>query len=114
MFGGSDGDAFERLRRSVKLPRYGSDCYAYGLLASGHIDIVVEAGLKPHDYLAQVPIIEGAGGRLTDWEGRRLGLGSGGRICATGDKGFHRQVLGVLAGESRARRNGPRAARSIR
>ncbi|CAN0174872.1 unnamed protein product [Phaeothamnion confervicola] len=98
MFGARDGEAFERLRRSVKLPRFGSDCYAYGLLASGHVDIVVEGGLKPHDFLAQVTIIEGAGGRLTDWEGRRLGLGSGGRICASGDRRLHRKVLDVLTG----------------
>jgi inositol-phosphate phosphatase/L-galactose 1-phosphate phosphatase/histidinol-phosphatase len=98
MFSGENGVAFERLRKSVKLPRYGSDCYAYGLLASGFVDIVVEAGLKPHDYLAQVPIIEGAGGRLTDWEGRRLGLGSGPRICAVGDRRLHRRVLETLSG----------------
>lgn len=98
MFGGPNADPFERLRTSVKLPRYGSDCYAYGLLASGHIDIVVEAGLKPYDYLAQVPIIAGAGGILTDWEGRPLGLESGPRICAAGDRALHRKALRVLAG----------------
>jgi fructose-1,6-bisphosphatase/inositol monophosphatase family enzyme len=63
MFHGADFDRFERLRRAVKLPRYGGDCYAYGLLASGHVDVVVEASLKPYDYLAQVPIIAGAGRR---------------------------------------------------
>ncbi len=95
---GDKGDSFERLRKSVKLPRYGSDCYAYGQLASGNIDIVVEGGLKPHDYLAQVPIIGGAGGILTDWEGRPLGLHSGPRICAAGDRKMHREALRVLAG----------------
>ncbi|MBL8702846.1 MAG: histidinol-phosphatase [Alphaproteobacteria bacterium] len=98
MFHGRDLAAFERLRRSVKLPRYGGDCYAYGQLASGHVDLVVEAGLKPYDYLALAPVIEGAGGALTDWEGRALGLGSGGRICAAGDRGLHRKALRRLAG----------------
>jgi inositol-phosphate phosphatase / L-galactose 1-phosphate phosphatase / histidinol-phosphatase len=98
MFHGADAASFERVRSTVRLPRYGSDCYAYGLLASGHVDIVIEAGLKPHDYLAQVPIIEGAGGALTDWEGRPLTLESGRRICAAGDRRLHRKVLGLLAG----------------
>jgi inositol-phosphate phosphatase/L-galactose 1-phosphate phosphatase/histidinol-phosphatase len=98
MFGGGDAESFERLRRNVKLPRYGSDCYAYGQLASGNVDIVVESGLKPHDYLAQVPIIAGAGGILTDWEGRALGLQSGPRICAAGDRKLHKEALRILAG----------------
>ena len=98
MFHGADGEGFERLRRAVKLPRYGGDCYAYGLLASGHVDLVVEASLKPYDYLAQVPIIEGAGGALTDWDGARLGLGSSGRVCASGDRRLHRKALALLAG----------------
>ena len=98
MFHGADGEGFERLRRAVKLPRYGGDCYAYGLLASGHVDLVVEASLKPYDYLAQVPIIEGAGGALTDWDGARLGLGSSGRVCASGDRRLHRKALAMLAG----------------
>ena len=98
MFHGTDAVAFERLRNAVKLPRYGGDCYAYGLLASGHIDIVVEAGLKPYDYLAQATIIAGAGGIITDWDGRPLGLDTGGRICASGDRALHRKILRVLAG----------------
>jgi len=82
-----DGDApgFQRLRERVKLARYGADCYAYGLLALGSIDLVCEASLKPYDYCAVVPVIEGAGGVATDWEGRPLGLGSGSRVIAAGD-----------------------------
>jgi inositol-phosphate phosphatase/L-galactose 1-phosphate phosphatase/histidinol-phosphatase len=98
MFSGLLASPYERLRRAVKLPRYGTDCYAYGQLACGHIDIVVEAGLKPHDFLAQVPIIQGAGGVLTDWEGKALGLESGPRICAAGDARLHREALRLLAG----------------
>jgi inositol-phosphate phosphatase/L-galactose 1-phosphate phosphatase/histidinol-phosphatase len=98
MFSGRAEKSFEQLRTSVRLTRFSTDCYAYGLLASGHVDIVIEAGLKPHDYLAQVPIIEGAGGRLTDWEGRRLGLDTGSRICAVGDPRLQKKVLGILPG----------------
>jgi inositol-phosphate phosphatase / L-galactose 1-phosphate phosphatase / histidinol-phosphatase len=85
MFAGADEEAFGRLSRSVKLLRTGADCYAYALLASGFIDLVVESGLKPYDYCALVPVIEGAGGALVDWEGRALDLSSDGRVIACGD-----------------------------
>jgi inositol-phosphate phosphatase/L-galactose 1-phosphate phosphatase/histidinol-phosphatase len=98
MFVGRDAKAFARLSRAVKLPRFGGDCYAYGQVASGHIDIVVEATLKPYDFLAQVPVIGGAGGIITDWRGRPLGLGSDGRVCACGDRRLHKSVLRKLAG----------------
>ncbi|MDA8230771.1 MAG: histidinol-phosphatase [Magnetospirillum sp.] len=90
--------AWERIARRVKQPRYGADCYAYALLATGFVDLVVEAGLKPYDFAALVPVIEGAGGIATDWRGQKLGLGSEGRVCAAGDARVHAQALGVLAG----------------
>ena len=98
MFAGRDAKAHARLGRAVKLVRFGGDCYAYGQVASGHIDIVVEATLKPYDYLAQVPVIGGAGGIITDWQGKPLGLGSDGRVCACGDRRLHKSVLRKLAG----------------
>ncbi len=98
MFRGADGDAFARLRSCVKLTRHGGDCYAYGLVASGFIDCVVEAGLKPYDYCAMVPIIEGAGGTFTDWQGGPLGLASDGRVIAVGDPRLHAAALALLAG----------------
>jgi inositol-phosphate phosphatase/L-galactose 1-phosphate phosphatase/histidinol-phosphatase len=85
MFVGADARAFHAMSGKVKLLRYGADCYAYGLLASGFVDLVVEASLKPYDYLAMVPVIEGAGGTITDWQGKALGLGSDGRVVAAGD-----------------------------
>ena len=97
MFRGADGDAFARLRSCVKLTRHGGDCYAYGLVASGFIDCVVEASLKPYDYCAMVPIIEGAGGVFTDWQGEKLGLASDGRVLAAGDRRVHAAALAVLA-----------------
>ena len=77
---------------------YGGDCYAYGLLASGHIDLVVEAGLKPYDFCALVPVVEGAGGRITDWRGEALGPRSDGRVIAAGDPRIHEAALELLAG----------------
>ena len=96
MFIGPDEPAFERLREAVKLPLYGAECYAYGLLASGHVDLVVEADMAPYDYLAHVPVIAGAGGLMTDWRGRPLGLESGGQVLAAGDDRLHQAALELL------------------
>ncbi|MBF0332620.1 MAG: histidinol-phosphatase [Alphaproteobacteria bacterium] len=96
MFIGPDGERWAALTRSVKLVRYGADCYAYALLASGFVDAVVEALLKPYDYCALIPIIEGAGGVMTDWNGLPLGLGSDGRVAAAGDPTLHAQLVRVL------------------
>eukprot|EP00873_Tetraselmis_striata_P011403 jgi/Tetstr1/431667/TSEL_021196.t1 len=74
MFAGESEQAFNRVRDKVRIPMYGCDCYAYGLLAAGHCDLVVEADLKPYDYMALVPVIKGAGGHITDWKGRELRL----------------------------------------
>jgi inositol-phosphate phosphatase/L-galactose 1-phosphate phosphatase/histidinol-phosphatase len=98
MFAGPDAIAFQRLQSRVKLTRFGSDCYAYGLLASGFIDCVVEACLKPYDYCAMAPIIEGAGGAASDWQGRPLGLASDGRVVCAGDPSLHETVRAALNG----------------
>ncbi len=87
---------FARLKSRVRMTRYGGDCYAYCLLAAGFIDLVVEAGLKAHDVVALVPIIERAGGRITSWDGGSAV--AGGRIVAAGDPALHEQALEVLAG----------------
>ncbi len=85
MFLGADAVAFARVRDAVKLARYGADCYAYGLLAAGFVDLVIESGLKPYDFCALVPVIEGAGGEMSDWDGEALSLRSDGRVVAAGD-----------------------------
>nr|XP_010940121.1 bifunctional phosphatase IMPL2, chloroplastic isoform X2 [Elaeis guineensis] len=72
LFSGDAEEAFVRVRNKVKVPLYGCDCYAYALLASGFVDLVVESGLKPYDFLSLVPVIEGAGGSITDWKGDKL------------------------------------------
>jgi inositol-phosphate phosphatase/L-galactose 1-phosphate phosphatase/histidinol-phosphatase len=90
--------AFERVAARARFASYGGDCYQYGLLASGSIDLVVEQALKLWDFAALVPVITGAGGVITDWEGRPLHAGSDGRVLACGDPALHAQVLAVLAG----------------
>ena len=95
---GGDFDAVERLRVRVRRAVYGAECYAYGLLASGHVDLVAEATMQPYDFLALAPIVAGAGGVITDWRGEPLTLGSGGRVLAAGDARIHGAALEVLAG----------------
>jgi len=95
MFEGRDAERFERLSRAVRLRRFGGDCYNYCLLALGHIDLVVEAGLKPFDILPLIPIIERAGGMVTTWDGGDPR--DGGRILAAGDRSLHAAAVEMLA-----------------
>jgi inositol-phosphate phosphatase / L-galactose 1-phosphate phosphatase / histidinol-phosphatase len=95
-FSTCDAEKFNALSRRVGLRRFGGDCYAYGLLASGHIQIVAEAGLQPYDYLACAPVIESAGGVITDWDGKRLTLKSDGRVLAAASSNLHAQALDAL------------------
>ena len=94
LMGAEDRAAFGRVEEAVRLTRYGGDCYAYCMLASGFVDIVVEANLKPYDIVALVPIIEGAGGIVTNWEGGPAA--PGGRIIAAGDRRLHAEAIGLL------------------
>jgi myo-inositol-1(or 4)-monophosphatase len=91
---GREQEAFARVRREARMTRFGGDCYAYCLLAAGHIDIVIEAGLKPVDIVALIPIVEQAGGRLTSWTGDSAV--DGGRVVACGDPRVHEAVLRLL------------------
>jgi histidinol phosphatase-like enzyme (inositol monophosphatase family) len=86
---------YQAVERETRLARYGCDCYAYCVLAAGHIDAVIEAGLKPHDVVALVPIIEGAGGVITTWDGGPAA--QGGAIVASGDPRLHDVILEKLA-----------------
>jgi inositol-phosphate phosphatase/L-galactose 1-phosphate phosphatase/histidinol-phosphatase len=96
MFEGDDDRAFTRLRGDCYATVFGADCYAYGLLARGRVDIVCEASLKAYDYCAVVPVVEGAGGMITDWQGRPLGLASDGRVVAAGDPSSHAAARAAL------------------
>jgi inositol-phosphate phosphatase / L-galactose 1-phosphate phosphatase / histidinol-phosphatase len=93
---GANGAAFARLKARVKTARFGADCYAYAQLASGFIDLVVEASLKPYDFCALVPVIAGAGGSIADWRGAPLDLNSDGRVIAAGDPALAAQARAVL------------------
>lgn len=88
--------AFGRVEKVVRLSRYGGDCYAYCMIAAGHVDLVIEAGLKPYDVAPLIPIIEGAGGIVTDWDGGSAK--NGGRIVAAGDKRVHAEAMAMLKG----------------
>jgi histidinol phosphatase-like enzyme (inositol monophosphatase family) len=95
-FDASEQVTFRRLAESCLLSRFGGDCYGYGLLAMGFVDLVVEARLKPWDIQALIPIVEGAGGVITDWRGGPCA--DGGRVVAAGDKRVHAAALKILAG----------------
>jgi inositol-phosphate phosphatase / L-galactose 1-phosphate phosphatase / histidinol-phosphatase len=87
---------FEALRGKAKSTSYGGDCYQYGMVATGFIDVVVERGLGIYDYLALVPVIEGAGGMITDWRGQALTMESQGDVVAAGDRRILDQAIATL------------------
>jgi len=93
---GDEGPAVEALSRMARVRRYSSAGYSHALLASGYVDMVVAVGQQPFDYLAVVPVVEGAGGRITDWGGEPLRLDSDGRILVTATPELHREALNVL------------------
>jgi histidinol phosphatase-like enzyme (inositol monophosphatase family) len=90
----ADRATFGRIEKAVRLSRYGGDCYSYCMLAAGHLDLVVETELKPYDIAALIPIINGAGGVVTNWEGKPAQ--NGGRIIAAGDPRVHEAALKLL------------------
>ena len=98
-FSADEGVGFGRISAAARDTLWGGDCHNYGLLASGHLDLVVEAGLKLYDFAALVPIVEGAGGRMTDWHGGPLDAGSDGRVIAAGDPALIDQTVARLAAE---------------
>jgi myo-inositol-1(or 4)-monophosphatase len=95
MFDETEAPAYRSVEEKVRLARYGADCYAYCMLAAGYIDIVIEANLKPHDIVALVPIVEGAGGIISTWDGGEAA--AGGRIVAAGDRRVYEEALRLLA-----------------
>lgn len=90
----NEHSAFQKVSKSVRLTRYGLDAYAYALLASGHIDIVIESGLKLYDIQAPIALIEAAGGIVTNWTGNSAS--GGGQVVASGDKRLHEKILNIL------------------
>ncbi len=91
----ADLERFEELSGQVRMRRYGGDCYSYCMLAAGHVDLVVEAGLHTYDIAALIPIVERAGGRLTSWTGEPAT--QGGRVVASGDRELHEAAMEILS-----------------
>lgn len=87
---------FDAVSAKALSTTFGGDCYQYGMVATGFLDLVIECSLVEYDYLALTPILEGAGGRITDWRGNALRLGSDDRVIASGDARVHDQALNIL------------------
>ncbi len=96
LFTEHEKEKFKKVQKAARYIIYGYDCYAYAQLASGFIDVVIESGLKPHDFCALAAVIENAGGAMTDWEGKPLTLKSDGRVIAAGDRKLHKEILAML------------------
>jgi inositol-phosphate phosphatase/L-galactose 1-phosphate phosphatase/histidinol-phosphatase len=96
---GADRERFMALSDRVRIVTYGGFAYAYGLIAAGFCDIVVDGGMKPHDYMPLRPIVEGAGGLITDWHGRPMDWGSMEEVVVLGDRALLEPVLDALRPE---------------
>lgn len=91
------GPVYEQLEKNTKMMAWGGDCYMYGLLACGHMDLCVEASLSPYDFAALVPIVQGAGGVMTDWDGKPLTIKSDGRVIAAGDEAILKDTIALIS-----------------
>jgi myo-inositol-1(or 4)-monophosphatase len=94
-FSDAERQRYWNVEKRCRLSRYGGDCYAYALVAMGFVDLVIETDLKRWDIAPLIPIIEGAGGIVTNWEGGSMN--EGGRVIAAGDARIHAEALKVLA-----------------
>lgn len=92
-------EVFAGVSAACRARRFGGDCYSYGLLAAGHIDLILEAELQPYDYLPVVQVVRAAGGEITDWEGEELSLGSSGRVLAAASPELHAAALDSIRGQ---------------
>lgn len=95
LFAGAKRAVYDRLEAGVRLARYGTDCYAFAMLAAGHVDLVVEAGLQPYDIVGLIPIIEKAGGVVTRFDGGPAE--TGGDIIAAANAELHAKALEVIS-----------------
>ena len=96
MFNTIDGARYAQLKAAVRDTRFGTDAWAYAMVASGHTDMVAESGMQPYDYLSHAVIVAGAGGRITDWEGQPLTMHSTGSVLASGRASVHEAALAAL------------------
>lgn len=97
MFSQEEKIIFDAVTSHAKRRRFGADCYAYGLLSCGSIDIVMESDMKPYDMMALVPVVEGANGIISDWEGNPLTLSSGRQVLASANPELHKKCLDIIA-----------------
>jgi myo-inositol-1(or 4)-monophosphatase len=96
LFEEDEAEAFERVRRSARTTRYGQDGYAYARLAAGTLDLVVECGLKPHDYNALIPVVRASGGVIGDWTGGEDF--SAGNIIAAATRELYEEAVSLMTG----------------
>lgn len=96
MFDEVSGRRADSLTKNCQFRVFGGDSYSYGLLASGYNDLVCEADLKPYDYFALIAVVAGAGGVITDWQGKPLTLESNGEVLAAANKSLHQQAIAKL------------------
>jgi histidinol phosphatase-like enzyme (inositol monophosphatase family) len=96
LFAPEEKERYGRVEKRVRLPRFGGDCYAYCMIAAGYVDLVIEAGLDAYDIVPLIPIVEGAGGVVTNWQGKSAI--AGGQIVAAGDRRVHEAALELLNG----------------
>ena len=94
IFSADEMSVFEKIERAVKLSRYGTDCYAYAMVASGQVDLVVESQLFIYDIAALIPIVENSGGRMTNWQGGSAA--QGGQILASANEELHKNAIEML------------------
>lgn len=87
---------FEKIKDKTRYHRFGGDCYNYGMVASGYIDIVIENTLKVHDYMALIPVIEGAGGKITDKFGKIINFDSDGSVVVSSNEKLHMQLIDII------------------
>ncbi|WP_298721704.1 histidinol-phosphatase [uncultured Ferrovibrio sp.] len=98
LFTDSESAAFNRLRKACRLNRMSGDCIAYAMIPAGFADIVLDGTVQPYDYAALIPVIEGAGGLITDWEGRALDTKSPARVLAAANPALHAAAREILSG----------------
>lgn len=96
MFDTADSARYASLKANVQDTRFGTDAWAYSMVASGHTDMVAESGMQPYDYLSHAVIVAGAGGTITDWNGQALNIHSNGSVLAAGDAAVHAAALATL------------------
>ncbi|HJP45390.1 MAG TPA: inositol monophosphatase family protein, partial [Arenicellales bacterium] len=100
MFSAAELKIFDHLTSHARFRNFGADCYAYALLASGYVDLVMEAGLGQFDFLALAPVVEGAGGSISDWQGEPLSFDSQGQVLASANQELHNKALDLIAAQA--------------